>query len=194
MSDVPEHDTEQRVQARGGAAYGTVGGDIHVDGRRPAPFALVSRPVTDADGAARADLRRGLRHGSRLVALWLHDHDPARVRQEVTALVADAAAGGWTVLDAVRSDDPAEDPDVGPLHLGEAAGVLVVVDGIHRWPGAVVRRLLSDGVLHHPDRPARLVLVARTLDGLPELRGAVANLQVPVLVFGPGGQAPGVTP
>jgi len=85
--------------------------------------------------------------------------------------------------------------DAGTLAgLDGVAGILVIVKDVHQWADRSLRRLLNDAVLHHAVLPARVLFTARSMEGLPEVRGALANLQAHAEVLGPSPGSPATDP
>lgn len=121
----------------------------------------------------------------RLAALWLHGPDFTRTGAAAASIAAGLAAEGWIVLTARPSATPGTDPVP-----ADAAGVVIIVAGADDWSTPELAWLLSNIVVHRRDMPARLLLTASTMDGLPALRAALTPLRAgidPVEITRPGG-------
>jgi len=193
----------QNVTAVGGFAYGAVGADIHVFGNG-LPLYLLANWHTPA-GADRewlrelpsrmlnarravvpftgredelAQLRRWRDDGPRLAARWLHGPGGAGKTRLAAEFAAESAAAGWRVIAAFHGPDadPIE-PGSQDLSLADRAGVLVIVDYADRWLLTNLTWLLKNALLHRGGVPTRVLLVARTADGWPAVRGILDTHQ-----------------
>ncbi|WP_157744912.1 tetratricopeptide repeat protein [Micromonospora coxensis] len=195
----------QHVTATAGFAYGAVGADVHVHGdgtplyllheEQPRPRGrdadlrqLPSRmldaqaQVVPFTGRARelAALRRWRDDGPRLGVRLLHGAGGQGKSRLAARLAADSRATGWRVVLAglgVGAATPS--PGSQDLRLDGHRGVLLVVDYADRWPLTTVVWLLRNGLLHRPDRPARVLLLARSDAAWPALRGELRRAKLP---------------
>ncbi|MEV4975034.1 hypothetical protein [Streptomyces scopuliridis] len=192
----------QSVRAENGFAYGVVGADIHVFGDgipvyllqrwRPPPaaddsflrevpsrmlnarFAVVEFTGRTAELAA---LRRWRDEGPLLAVRWLHAPGGQGKTRLADRFARESADDGWQVVTATHGPGSVIPPP-GSQDLGAAAdGTLLVVDYADRWPLSHLLWLFSNALLHRPEVPARVLLLARGDDIWPAVRAAVANLQ-----------------
>ncbi|MGB2568685.1 tetratricopeptide repeat protein [Micromonospora citrea] len=203
MSGAPG-DVVQHVTATAGFAYGAVGADVHVHGDGTPLYLLHEeqpRPGwSDADlrqlpsrmldaqaqvvpftGRAREldALRRWRDDGPRLGVRLLHGAGGQGKSRLAARLAADSRAAGWRVVLAglgVGAATPS--PASQDLRLDEHRGVLLVVDYADRWPLTTVVWMLRNSLLHRPDRPARVLLLARSDAGWPAVRGELRRAGV----------------
>ena len=164
---------EQRVVARGGTAYAVMHADLHIHGRGKASYRLTRIEPQPAETPVRPDWP-----GTRLAALWLHGPDFPRTGEAAEAAAAELARSGWVVLCARIEHGTAE--HAAQLVLAGAPGVVIIVDGADDWSVTELCWLLSNALVHEPGLPVRLLLTASTMDGLPQLRAALANVQAGV--------------
>jgi tetratricopeptide (TPR) repeat protein len=191
----------QVVRAEGGFAYGAVGADIHIfgDGRplyllenwRPTPPAdvaflreLPSRmlnarfAVVDFTGRdrERAALRAWCDLDARSAARWLHGPGGQGKSRLAARLAHDCRAAGWTVVTATRGAGTVlPPPGSQDLRTDGAAGLLLIVDYAEMWPLSHLAWLFSNALLHRDGLPTRVLLLARTADAWPAVRGILAN-------------------
>ncbi|GIE32780.1 hypothetical protein Ait01nite_058250 [Actinoplanes italicus] len=171
---------EQSVQARGGFAYGVKHGDLHVHGSGGVSYRLerVEDPLPGDPVPHRWP-------EGRLSALWLHGPDFTRTGAASASIAAGFAADGWAVLAARPSNAPGTDPVP-----ADATGVVIIVAGADDWSTPELGWLLSNTVLHRPELPARLLLTASSMNGLPALRAALTPLRAgihPIEIARPSG-------
>ena len=190
----------QNVTATAGFAYGAQGADIHVHGDgtplylleeypRPAPEpdlawlrSLPSRmldarhevvPFTGRETEL-ADLRSWRDGGARLAVRLLHAPGGQGKTRLGGRFAAECRTAGWTVAAAWHgAGRPQPSPGSQNLRLDESRGVLLVVDYADRWDHTALVWLLRNGLLHRADRPARVLLLARTNAGWRSLRSAL---------------------
>src|SRR5262249_43596811 len=88
---------------------------------------------------------------------------------------AQAEADGWLAVLAVHGPDAAV-PAPGSQDLRTQArhGLLLIVDHAHRWPPSHLSWLFGNTLLHRPGLPARILMLARSVDGWPPIRAALA--------------------
>jgi tetratricopeptide (TPR) repeat protein len=191
---------EQYITAVDGFAYGVIGADVHVFGSG-LPLYLLSeyQPAEPSDPGwlqdlpsrmlnARheiveftgrddelADLREWLDGRSRLAVRWFHGPGGQGKTRVAAKLAREATAAGWKAAMAVHGPGSVL-PKVTrtDLRLVHAEGVLLIVDYADRWPLAHLTWLLSNRLLHQ-DKPARVLLLARSADIWPAVRAALAN-------------------
>lgn len=198
--------TSQQVTAVGGFAYGTIGADIHVFGegtplyllrqwtppteptaewlaQQPsrmlnARFAVA--PFTGRDSELAA-LHAWCADGPRRAARWLHAPGGQGKTRLADQLAQELDAQGWKVVTAVEGPGSVlPPPGSQDLRLDGAAGLLLLVDYADRWALTSLTWLLSNALLHQPDVPTRVLLLARSTDPWPALRSALSNEQVDV--------------
>ncbi|GCB52686.1 ATP-binding protein [Streptomyces sp. NL15-2K] len=194
---------QQVVQAVDGFAYGTVGADIHVLGDgvplyvlenwRPAPTPdpqwlreLPSRmlnarfAVVDFTGRTDelADLRAWSSRGPRLAARWLHGPGGQGKSRLADEFARELLTAGWKVVTCTHGPGSVlPPPGSQDMSLDGAAGILLVLDYADRWPLAHLAWLLSNALLHQPAVRTRVLMLARTPDAWPAVRGVLANHQ-----------------
>jgi tetratricopeptide (TPR) repeat protein len=195
--------TEQHVTAHSGYAYGAVGADIHVFGDGSPLYLLQNwRPatVTPADPVwlrelpsrmlnsrfevvpftgretELAELRAWRDGGPRLAAHWIHAPGGQGKTRLAARFADETQDGGWLVVTATHGPGTVQPPPGSQdLTLGGHGGVLLVVDYADRWPLTHLTWLFSNALLHRPDLPARILLLARTADVWPAVRASLAN-------------------
>lgn len=195
--------TVQNVIAVNGFAYGVVGADVHVFGSGlplyllanwPARLAadpgwlreLPSRmlnarrevvPFTGRDGDL-ARLRAWRDSGPRLAVRWLYGAGGQGKTRLAGELAAESADAGWKVIAAYHGPD-ADRPEPGSqdLRTDGAAGLLLIVDYADRWLLTNLTWLLKNALLHQADVQARVLMVARTSDAWPAVRGILDTYQ-----------------
>jgi tetratricopeptide (TPR) repeat protein len=187
----------QNVTAVSGFAYGVIGADIHVfDNGLPLYLLAERRPEADADAewlrelpsrmlnarravvpftgraAELADLRAWRDGGRRLAVRWMHGPGGQGKTRLASQLAAESAAAGWKVIEAFHGSD-ADRPEPGSQDLGLTgkAGLLVIADYADRWPLTSLTWFFKNALLHHATVPTRVLLVARTADAWPPVRG-----------------------
>lgn len=187
----------QNVTAVNGFAYGVIGADVHVFDNglplyllanwREEPAAasdwLLELPsrVLNARRAVvpftgRSDDLEALRewrdNGPRLAVRWLHGPGGQGKTRIAAQLAAESVAAGWRVAAAFHGPD-AERPGAGSqdLRLEGAAGLLIVVDYADRWLLTNLSWLLRNALLHQTGVVTRVLMIARTTDAWPRVRG-----------------------
>lgn len=164
---------EQWLIARGGSAYAVMHADLHVHGREKASYRL-----TRVD---RLRVRETVAHAwpdGRLAALWLHGPNFQRTGEVAESIAAQLELAGWIVLDA-RIEESSM-PRAAELVPAGAPGVVIIVNGADDWSTFELTWLLSTGLVHRSDVPARLLLTASTLEHLPALRAALTRIQADI--------------
>jgi hypothetical protein len=198
----PNRSVVQQVTATGGYAYATVRGDIHIhgdgsplyvirrdaaglglDGRGQPPSRLLdarSRVVPfTGRGRELDELRLWRDTGAGLAVRLLYGAGGVGKSRLAAELGADARKAGWRVAVAdlgVGRAGPG--PGGQDLDLTGYRGVLLVVDYADRWPLETLIWLLCNGLLYQPDRPARVLLLARSADGWPALRAELRRADI----------------
>ncbi|TDB81057.1 tetratricopeptide repeat protein [Micromonospora sp. KC721] len=194
----------QNVTAVAGFAYGAIGADIHVFGdgspvylletHQPPPMLdrvwlreLPSRMLNARSQVVTFTGRRRERDelavwregGPRLAVRWLHAAGGQGKTRLADRVAADAAEQGWKVIVAAHGVGAVQpSPGSQDLRISGHRGVLLVVDYADRWTTSALTWLLRNTVLHQPDVPARVLLVARTTTGWPALRAALQDPRV----------------
>ncbi|MEV4644746.1 hypothetical protein [Saccharopolyspora sp. NPDC049357] len=193
----------QEVRVEGGFGYGVIGADLHVFADRGPVYVLEEfRPPAEADAAwlvempsrmlnarhevveftGRQDeldrLRQWRDAGPRLAARWLHAPGGQGKTRLAARFAADSIAAGWKVVTATHGPGTVlPPPGSQDLRTDGRAGLLLIVDYADRWPLTHLTWLLSNAVLHQSAVPARVLLLARSGDGWPAVRAALANHQ-----------------
>ncbi|MEU9163905.1 hypothetical protein AB0D29_27000 [Streptomyces sp. NPDC048424] len=200
----PDPSARQHVTAEGGFAYGVVGADLHVyvDGLpsyvleewlpppesdsewlRELPSRLLSARHEIVPFTGRTDELAELRAwrggvGRRLAVRWLHGSGGQGKSRLAAAFARDSAAEGWKVVRAVHAPGNVLPGGAGgDLRAVGAVGVLLVVDYADHWPLPHLTWLLSNRLLHHPDLPTRVLLLARSTDQWPAVQAALHDSQ-----------------
>jgi tetratricopeptide (TPR) repeat protein len=195
MGGVPRTSYTQNVTAVNGFAYGVIGADIHVfeNGlplyllanwpsahtadpmwlrELPSRMLNASRavvPFTGRDGEL-ADLRHWRDDDRKLAVLWLYGPGGQGKTRLAAQLAAESAAAGWKVAAAYQGMD-ADRPEPGSqdLSLAGAAGLLLIIDYADRWLVSNLTWLLKNTLLHQEGVRTRILMLARTRDGLSAL-------------------------
>ena len=196
-------DALQEIRVESGYAYGTIGADIHVFGDGTPVYRLFEhQPVTALDTewlraqpsrmldsrsavvdfTGRDEELRALTAwrdtGQRLAVRWLHGEGGQGKTRLALQLAADAGARGWKVVDAVHGTDTHPPAELNQdLRLDGHRGVLVLVDYADRWPVSHLSWLFHNRLLQK-DVPARVLLLARSVDQWPAVRGRLNRLRV----------------
>ncbi|MEU2281583.1 tetratricopeptide repeat protein [Streptomyces sp. NPDC013178] len=199
----PQPHVEQRVTATAGFAYGTIGADIHVFGDGTPVYLLAKwRPSPEADAEwlselpsrmlnARfsvvpftgrepelAALRQWRDNGPRLAVRWLHAPGGQGKTRLGDRFLRESAEAGWQVVTATHGPSAVQPPPGSQdLRTGDRQGIVLLVDYADRWPLTHLTWLLSNALLHRPGTRTRVLLLARTAESWPALRGALANHQ-----------------
>ena len=189
----------QNVRVEAGFGYGVIGADLHVWGDGSPLYLLTAYRQAPPVGAAwlraapsrmlhahaevvpftgraaeRADLAGWRNTATRLAVRWLHapgGYGKTRLAHEVAR---QADAGGWRVAVATLGVGAVQPPPGSQdLTPDGCAGVLMVVDYADRWPLRTLIWLLRNALLHRPELPARVLLLARGTVGWPALRGVL---------------------
>jgi hypothetical protein len=158
---------EQRITADGGVAFGVVSADLHVHGE-PEPVLLLADWAFESDqpGHGEETLHEWLERPERLAARWLHGRKP----HVVSAVAAQASSGGWRVVRPVTSDQPSS-----ARTRQVSRGVLLIVEDADNRPLSELTWLFSNALLHQQSHPARILLIARSLDRWPAVRAVLAS-------------------
>jgi hypothetical protein len=193
----------QNVTAVNGFAYGAIGADIHVFGSglplyllanwqatpesdhgwlRELPSRMLNarRAVVPFTGRTSelADLRRWRDDGPRLAVRWLHGPGGQGKTRLAEQFAADSVAAGWKVVAAYHGPD-AERPEPGSqdLRLDGAAGLLLIIDYADRWRLTNLTWLMKNALLHRTGVSTRVLMIARTPDAWPRIRGILDAYQ-----------------
>jgi hypothetical protein len=193
----------QNVTAVNGFAYGVIGADVHVFDNGLPLYLLANwqeEPAARSDWllelpsrmlnarravvpfTGRADDLEGLRewrdNGPRLAVRWLHGPGGQGKTRIAAQLAAESAAAGWKVAAALHGPD-AERPGEGSqdLRLEGAVGLLMVVDYADRWLLTNLSWLLRNALLHQTGVVTRVLMIARTTDAWPRVRGILDAYQ-----------------
>lgn len=193
----------QQVTSTAGFAYGAVGADIHVFGDgtplyvleawlpgprpdpewlREVPSRMLNARFSVVEFTGRHDelaaLHEWRQQRPRLSARWLHGPGGVGKTRLAAQFAAESVTAGWKVVVATHGPGTVlPPPGSQDLRLDGAPGVLLVVDYADRWPHSHLTWLFSNAMLHRPEVPARILLLGRTADAWPSVRGALANQQ-----------------
>lgn len=194
----------QNVTATNGFAYGVVGADLHVHGDGT-PLYLLERfqqapgwdvqwlrelpsrmldarsEVVPFTGRERdlADLREWRDGGPRLAVRLLNAPGGQGKTRLAARFAAESVADGWLVVVAGHGvGDVRPSPGSQDLRLDGHRGVLLLLDYADRWNLTASVWLLRNSLLHRPDRPARVLMLARTPAGLPGLRAELDKVHI----------------
>ncbi|PGH47182.1 tetratricopeptide repeat protein [Streptomyces sp. Ru87] len=199
----PSASVWQEVRAESGYAYGAMGADIHVFGTgtpvyllfayqtgtgresgwlRAQPSRMLDARAEIVDFTGRdaevTELTAWRDQASKLAVRWLHGPGGQGKTRLAARLAADSVAAGWKVVRAVHGTDTAP-PTFGSqdLRLDGHRGVLVLVDYADRWPASHLSWLFHNRLLYGPV-PARVLLIGRSVQGWPAIRGQLDRLRV----------------
>ena len=202
-ADASESQIVQNVTAENGFAYGVIGADIHVFGNglplyllanwqpeqpgtagwlREVPSRMLNarRAVVPFTGRTDelAQLRQWRDSDARLAVRWLHGPGGQGKTRLTAQLAAESASAGWKVVAAFHGPD-ADRPEPGSqdVRLVGAAGLLVIVDYADRWLLTNLTWLLKNALLHQTGVATRVLMVARTADSWPAVRGILDTHQ-----------------
>ncbi|MER7707108.1 tetratricopeptide repeat protein [Kitasatospora sp. NPDC097605] len=213
----------QNVIAVNGFAFGAIGADIHVHGASGLPLYLLGAwqraADTDQDwlrklpsrmlNARRAvvpftgrgeeldELRQWRDGGGRLGVRWLYGPGGQGKSRLAARFADESAEAGWTVAVAYHG------PDADPIEPGSqdlrpdgTAGLLLIVDYAERWLTTSLTWLLKNALLHRTGVTTRVLMLGRTMNELPQLRGILDTYQADVSVqpleaLPPGGEGRG---
>jgi len=207
---------EQTLLAEGGGfVYGTINADVHVFAdrgpiymlenyrtvRKPSSEWLIAQPsralradyaVVDFSGrdkelATLSNWRDS--SAARLAALWLHGPGGQGKSRLAREFIEQSVHEGWKAVTATHSaGSVVAPPGSQDLRVGDAPGVLLVVDYADRWPVSHLAWLFSNALLHQLT-PARILLLARSSHIWPAVRAALtrheaglADLPLPALL------------
>jgi tetratricopeptide (TPR) repeat protein len=132
---------------------------------------------TGRDGEL-AQLRQWRDRGPRLAVRWLHGPGGQGKTRLAAQLAAVSAAAGWKVIAAFHGPDadPIE-PGSQDMRLVGAAGLLVIVDYADRWLLTNLTWLFKNSLLHKTGVKTRVLMIARTPDSWPRIRGVLDAYQ-----------------
>lgn len=124
--------------------------------------------------AAELDELRRWRDGTVSFAVrWLFGLGGQGKSRLADEFAAESVAAGWKVMVAEQGQGTLVAPHgVHDLAVGDAAGLLLIVDYAERWPFTHLIWLFSNGLLH-TDKPTRVLLLARGTDIWPALQAAL---------------------
>ena len=205
MTGADESDPQivQNVIAVNGFAYGVIGADIHVFGNglplyllanwqpekpgnpdwlRELPSRMLNARRAVVPFTGRDDELAELRHwrdiGPRLTVRWLHGPGGQGKTRLAARLAAESASAGWKVVAAFHGPD-ADRPKPGSqdIRLADASGLLMIVDYADRWRMTNLTWLLKNTLLQQPGVATRVLMVARTADSWPAVRGILDAYQ-----------------
>ena len=179
----------QNVVAVDGFAYGAVNADIHVFGSDQPVYLLADwRPEPGADPGLPRDVP-GPELGEwrdsppRLAVRWMYGPEGQRKLRLAAGFARESAAVGWKVIAAFHGPDFHDPGAVRPeegshdMPLVGAAGLLILVDDADRWLAPNLTWLFKNRMLHKPEVRARVLMLARTADAWPAVRGMLDTYQ-----------------
>jgi hypothetical protein len=192
--------TTQTVRVESGFAYGVVGADLHVfqdrgpiylltEFRSPHPPDnnwLIAQPsrllnahwqVVEFTGRERelADLSAWRdRASSRFAARWLYAPGGQGKSRLAAKLAGESQSAGWKVINILHGT-AARPSGSHDMRLGDAHGVLLIVDYAERWPVSHLNWLFSNSIFHQ-HIPTRLLLVSRTPQPWSAIRAVLTDL------------------
>jgi tetratricopeptide (TPR) repeat protein len=197
-TEVPEGGAfHQHVTAVHGFAFGAIDADIHVfangmplyllaswhteepadpDWLRELPSRMLSARRLVVPFVGREDdlnrLATWRDTGPRLAVRWLHGPGGQGKTRLAAEFAARSQAAGWKVVAAFHGPD-ADPIQEGTQHLSPAghAGLLIVVDYADRWQLSALTWLLKNNLLHRTGVATRVLMVARTANAWPAVRG-----------------------
>ncbi|MGW2204783.1 tetratricopeptide repeat protein [Streptomyces sp. NPDC001774] len=116
--------------------------------------------------------------GPRLAVRWLHGPGGQGKTRLAAEFAARSRAAGWKVVAAFHGPD-ADPIREGTQRLGPAGhtGLLVVVDYADRWQVSALTWLLKNNLLHRTGVATRVLMVARTADAWPAVKGLLDEHQ-----------------
>ncbi|WP_445276694.1 tetratricopeptide repeat protein [Streptomyces sp. DSM 41033] len=193
----------QQVTAVNGFAFGVVGADIHVFGSGQPLYLLANwRSEEPADPDWLRELPSRMLNarrlvvpfvgregdlirlgewrdtGPRLAVRWLHGPGGQGKTRLATEFAARSAAAGWKVVAAFHGPDADWIREsTQDLSLTGHTGLLVVVDYADRWQLAALTWLLKNNLLHRTGVITRVLMVARTANAWPAIRGILDTYQ-----------------
>lgn len=193
----------QDIRVENGVGYGVIGADMHVFGDRiplyllenwhdspaedpqwlrelPSRLLNARHGVVDFIGREEelAALHAWRQDGPRLAVRWLHAPGGTGKTRLAARFAADSAALGWKVVTATHGPGSIlPEPAPQDLRPDGSEGVLLIVDYADRWPRTHLMLLLSNRLLRHSDVRTRVLLVARTADDWPGMRGELDRLR-----------------
>ena len=193
----------QVVRVESGFGYGVVDADLHVFEDRgpvyllaehsPHPAAhtawLLAQPsrllnarfqVVAFTGRAQEQAElAGWRDaaGPRLSARWLHAPGGQGKTRLAAEFAGQSVAAGWKVVTAVHGPGSIlPPPGSQDMRIGQAIGLLLIVDYADRWPVSHLTWLFSNALLHRPT-PTRLLLLGRSAHPWPAVRATLHDLE-----------------
>jgi hypothetical protein len=188
----------QAVRVESGVAYGVIGADLHVWGDRVLLYLLenwIDAPGADPEclselpgrllnardevagftghAAELSQLHQWRRSGALLAVRWLYGSAGTGKTVLAAKFATEATSDNWKVV--VATPGPGKTLPVldgQDMRLGTAEGVLLIIDNADDWPTNALASLLSNKLFRRPngEQRTRILMIARTLDDLPELR------------------------
>jgi tetratricopeptide (TPR) repeat protein len=191
------------VHVENGFGYGAIEADVHVfqdrgpvyllgehrSQRREAdtewlleqPSRLLTAGYQVVDFTGRDQDRAALeawrdQAGPRLSARWLHAPGGQGKTRLAAEFAAESAAAGWKVVTATHGPGAIMPPPGSQdMRLGNATGLLLIVDYADRWPLSHLTWLFSNALFHRP-LLTRLLLLARSTQPWSSVRSALSDL------------------
>ena len=192
----------QNVTATAGFAYGVIGADIHVLGDGTPLYVLENYrgpPQADPDWLRElpsrmlnaryavvsftgrenelAQLRGWRLAGPRLAARWLYATGGQGKTRLAAQFAHESAMAQWKIVTATHGPGTMlPPPGSQDMRLGDARGILAIIDYADRWPLTHLTWLFSNA-LFHQSAPTRILLLARTAYSWPAVRSILENHQ-----------------
>jgi tetratricopeptide (TPR) repeat protein len=200
----PPEQVIQIVTAQAGFAYGVINGSIHCFGDGTPVYVLENwRPTLRADSGwlrevpsrllnarfavvnftGRTEELAGLREWRdasmpQLAVRWLYGPGGQGKTRIAAQLAEESANAGWKVVVATNGPGAVlPPPGSQDLRVGDAPGVLLIVDYADRFPLSHLTALLSNSLLHQTGVKTRVLMLARTDTVWPAVRATLANHQ-----------------
>jgi hypothetical protein len=173
---------EQRIRVENGAAYGVIGAELHVWGDGTPLYLLENwRNQATAPTGRTTDLRKLHQwrcDNASFAVRWLYGPRGTGKTRLAATFASESCAGNWKVI--VAAPWPGIVPEGQDLCLGEADGVLLIVDRADRWPASNLALLLTNTLFRRrPDgrTRTRILLIGTTTDDWPSLRHKLSGGQ-----------------
>jgi tetratricopeptide (TPR) repeat protein len=124
------------------------------------------------------NLRQWRDSAPQLAVRWLHGPGGQGKTRLAAQFANESATAGWKVVAAFHGPD-ADRPEPGSqdMSLTGATGLLLIVDYADRWNLTNLTWLFKNRLLHRPDVPTRVLMVARTADAWPAIQHLLDTYQ-----------------
>jgi hypothetical protein len=173
---------EQRIRVENGAAYGVISADLHVWGDGT-PLYLLENWRNQATAPTRrtsdlSKLHQWRRDDVSFAVRWLYGPQGTGKTRLAATFASESSVDNWKVI--VAAPGPGTVPEGQDLRLGEADGVLLIVDRADRWPASYLALLLTNALFRRRPggrRRTRVLLIGTTADDWPRLRHKLSGGQ-----------------